>query len=95
MGPNRKEKMIRRITIDALLIIAAFIMPWWLVVIASVYFLFKFERFYEIILMGLVLDSLYSVPVKTYGDFELIFTVSAFSLYIVAIFARNKLKFYS
>lgn len=48
-----------RIAADVLLFLSAFIFPWWAVLAAGALLLFFFNNFWEVMIVGLVIDVLY------------------------------------
>jgi hypothetical protein len=79
--------MKKRITFGAALIISAFILPWWFSFIAALIGAFYFENLYEIIFVGLIIDSLYGNWISVYG-FNFAFTV----FFLVTFFLVSKFK---
>lgn len=83
--------MISRIIFGVLLIFMAFLLPWWMVFILALLGLFYFENLYEVILVGLILDSLYKLPFTLWG-FEFIFTLFfIIAMYLIIKFRKNLL----
>jgi len=74
------------------------IYPWWITVLTVLILIFFFDYYLEAILVGLVLDSAYSLPFLTDQTlfwpieplFGLIFTFTA----VMAIFIAEKIKNY-
>lgn len=71
------------------IILAIILMPWWFVVVLAVAFSFLFN-FLEIMVYGMVLDSLYSVS-STFLSGH-IFLIGAFVLYVVSAKIRPNLR---
>lgn len=53
----------QRIVYDCLLVLSLMAMPWWFTFCLGLLFTFRVPYFYEFIVVGIVLDVLYSVPV--------------------------------
>jgi hypothetical protein len=79
--------MKKRIAFGIILIISAFVLPWWISFVASLIGLFYFKNLYEVIFVGLIIDSLYGVGVVLYG-FEFVFT----AFFLISFFAISKFK---
>jgi len=73
-----KTFFIKRILISLIFLYCAFILPWWLIIILGLALVFYFNNYYEFIVAGLILDSLYGNIVsidKFYFLFTLITTI--------------------
>ncbi|MDO8590389.1 MAG: hypothetical protein Q7R65_00220, partial [bacterium] len=84
--------MRTRIVLDIMLVLAVFALPLWLVCPAAIIFLFLFENFYEIIIVGIIIDSLYGVPLRFF-PIPVIYTASASFLFIARSFLKKHLRF--
>lgn len=62
---------------------------WWLVCLVAFFFLILFPLYYEIILWGILYDSLYGIPVPLLGGFDQIFTVIAIILFVCSYTLRH------
>ncbi len=81
----------RRIIIDILLIVGAFIAPWWLVCLATVVCLFVFESFYEIFAVALSIDVLYGMPMR-FVPVPLLFTFFATLCFLGGMFLKKHIR---
>jgi hypothetical protein len=83
--------MIFRVVFGVVLIISAFVLPWWVSFILSLIGLFSFRRLYEVVFVGIILDSLYPIPFSIWG-FDFIFTLFfIIALYLIVKFRKNLL----
>ncbi len=74
---------MKRVLYGAFLIISAFILPWWIPVIFSLIGIFYFDNLYEIIFVGLIIDTLYGSNLSLIG-LDIVFTISlTLALYIL------------
>jgi hypothetical protein len=64
----------KRVIFSTLFILSPFLLPWWLVIIIGLFLTFYFKNFYEFILSGLILDSLYG-KIISIENFYFIFTL--------------------
>lgn len=87
--------MQKRILIDAVLFLAILFLPPIFSMVIALFLLYYFESFYEIIFVGLVIDSLYGRPVADLYDFSYSMTFISSALFISSIFIKRRLKFYS
>ncbi len=86
--------MRKRVFLDIVLFIGAFIAPPWLALLVALFGLFLFENFYEIFAVGLIVDGLYGT--KTLVLFiPLLYTVFSGLLFVATAFLRKHLRFYS
>ncbi|MCR4334200.1 MAG: hypothetical protein NUV47_00485 [Patescibacteria group bacterium] len=86
MGGNYKTiKNIRWIVV-VFILLSVFLFPWWFYVSLSLIALFYFDNFYEIILIGLAIDSLYTVELRN--------TFIALLLFVVSIYLKKSLVFF-
>jgi hypothetical protein len=58
---------MRRALYGVALLISAFILPWWIVVLFSVLGILYFPQLYEVIVVGLILDTLYGANISLQG----------------------------
>ncbi|HEY4490058.1 MAG TPA: hypothetical protein VJC12_02275 [Candidatus Paceibacterota bacterium] len=77
---------LKRIFIDILLFVSVFIAPWWFTVILGFILVFLFENFYEVLIIGLIIDSLY-------GAHSLTWTIAFSLLFLFSLFVKKHLKF--
>lgn len=65
---------MKRIIYSIILILSAFLLNWWIVSILAIVGLFYFDNYFEAVIAGLIIDSLYGAVLTFYG-FEFVFTV--------------------
>ncbi len=85
----------KRILVDIVLLLGIFWLPWWIVFLAGIVCLFIFKSFYEVIILGLLIDSLYNAPVAQFYHFHFVITIVALIFFIISVIVKNKLRFYS
>ena len=69
---------------------------WWLTLIAAVIFLFVYDSYYEIVLVGICFDALYASPQQGALDYHThLATIAAIVLLFASIFLKKRLAFYS
>lgn len=74
---------MKRVSFGVILILSAFIFPWWVSFLLSILGLFHFENLYEVIVVGIIIDSLYGTGISIYG-FDMIFTLTlAVLMYLI------------
>jgi hypothetical protein len=83
--------MAKRIIFSIVLIILAFVAPWWIGFILALAGLFYFKGLYEVIAVGIILDSLYGASFSIFG-FNFVFTAFfLIAFYIISTFKKNLL----
>lgn len=82
-----------RIILDIILILGAFIAPPWLTLLISLIGLFSFGNFYEIFVVGFIVDGLYGIATPTMF-IPALYTVISGCVFIAIIFLRKHLRFY-
>ncbi len=86
---------MRRILVDILLILSIFFFPWWLTLGLSLIALFYFDNFYEILFLGIGIDSLYNATIAIYHPVEFVATIIAIVLFVGVTILKNRLRLYS
>lgn len=85
--------MIARVVFIIFLLISAFVLPWWFTFIFAISASFYFKNFYEVVFVGLVMDSFFGSQV-IFADFSYILTITFFILILVINQIRQKLIMY-
>lgn len=91
MDKTKKTKIIKRIFFSILLILSVFLLPWWAVLVFSVTFVVFFEKPYEAIIAGGLLDSLYGAPFMFFARVDIFFTIVFLLIFIVSYYVKEKL----
>ncbi len=79
-----------RILADILIVIISFVLPSWAVFSFGLICLVFFDRYYEILFLGTVLDGIYGLQSVYFGHFY--FFVSVI-LFLIAYFFKKHLRF--
>ncbi len=83
--------MIPRILYGLFIILCAFLAPWWISVVFSFLGLFYFKNLYEVIAVGIIIDSLYGSNLEIL-NFSFVFTLFFIvSFYVVLRLRKNLL----
>jgi hypothetical protein len=84
--------MLKRVFWGIFAILTIFFLPWWIVFLVALALLFYFDRFYEVIIIGIIADVLYSSI--NFLDFPYPITlVSIIFLYIISKFKKNLIAY--
>ena len=90
---KKNSKVLQRIVVDVVLLLALFMLPLWLFVILALYTLFKYDNYYEFIFFGVLADSAYSLS----GLFPLsgiIFSISSILIFVVLVWLKSRIISY-
>lgn len=85
--------MTKRIVADILLMIAAFLLPWWIVLLCAAALSLVFNRFFELLLVAFLMDLLYAVPLQRFGGFEFVLSLASVPLYFIFSFIKSRMRF--
>jgi len=82
--------MLNRILFGIILIISAFIFQWWISFVLSIIGLFYFKHLYEVLAVGIIIDSLYGqgIQLPIFESFNFIFTL----ILLIALLLISKFK---
>ncbi len=86
---------MKRVLVDIFLILSLFLFPWWITLAAGLIMLFIFDDFYEILFLGLGIDSLYNATIPIYYSFQFVSTIIAIVLFVGVTMLKNMLRLYS
>jgi hypothetical protein len=84
-----------RIFIDIILVILAFIAPWWIPFAIGIILLFVFRTYWELIILGLIIDTFYNAPVDRFYNVQFILTILAIISVIISIHLKARLRFFN
>lgn len=85
---------MRRVIFDIGLFISIFIFPWWFSVLLILIGIFTFSNFYEFIVVGVIIFSLYSIPGDRIISSPIIFSLGIILLYVIIQSIRNNIILY-
>lgn len=85
--------MLSRVLFGIILVISAFVFQWWISVGLSIIGLLYFKRLYEVIAVGIILDSLYgkNFDIPFIESFDFPITIILMILLFVSIKMKNNL----
>ena len=88
-GSSKKDIVLVRSVVTALLLIFILLTPWWLYTGLIIFFIFYLSPYYEALFLGFFVDALYGPSVLL--DFPLLFTSSAVILVLFSKPLRERL----
>ncbi len=87
------KTIFQRIVFDAALLVSALMFPLWCALALAFVGLFLFEQFYEIVLLGLMIDAVYGVPLPLL-HLPALYTIFASALFLLALPLRKRIRYY-
>ena len=95
LSTNHSINVMRlRIATDIFLVLMMFMAPWWITMLLAVVGLFVFRNFFEIIIIGIMLDSLYNASVARYYNVQFLMTYMAIVLFVATSFIKPRLRYF-
>lgn len=79
--------MKKRFFFDVVLLLSVLYAPWWLVAVLAFFGAFSYPFFYEVIVIGLLMDILYGSSSTTLNGS--LGTIGAISIFIIALYAKK------
>jgi hypothetical protein len=84
---------IFRVITGIILVLLTFIAPWWLVMILAAGACFYFFHYFEIVGLGLIIDSLYNAPIRDLGHIQVFCALLGLVVLIAAEEVRERTRF--
>lgn len=86
--------MILRIFLNIFIFLSILFFPWW-ITLGVVLIILAIYNAYEVIVLGIFADALYSVPLVDFFNIQFVFTIIFVSLLVVSSFLKKKVIFYN
>jgi len=86
--------MIKRVIFDVVLILSAFILPWWVSGLLALIGIFIFDDFYEFVITGVIYYSLYANINNCLISFPIFFGTIIIVTYLIIQLIKNNLFLY-
>lgn len=86
--------MLNRFSLDILLILSIFLMPWWISTIFTVALLLYINSYYEAIFLGFFFDFAYSIPTELFFGFRFVFSVLFIFIFLISGPLKRRLRYY-
>ncbi len=77
---------------DLLLLVAATLLPWWLVLPCAAVFFFIFEHYVEFLLLALFMDLIYGAPLAHFFGFQFILSLGSAVLFLALTFIKKRMR---
>ncbi len=88
----KTRRMMIRVSADLLLLMAAFFLPWWVVLLYGVGLFFVFDRFFELFFVAFLMDLIYAVPLPRFGRFEFVLSLGSVLLYFILTVIKRRMR---
>jgi hypothetical protein len=85
---------MNRIIAGTILLISILFGYWWITWILAIILLFTFPVYYEIIICGIIYDSLYGISSIRFMGIEYVFTIFSIVLFLFSLLLTKHLKIY-
>lgn len=82
-----------RIVVNIGLLVSAFFMPWWFTMALALCAALYFSSYYEIVVLGIILDSLYNASIPRFYHIQFVLTYGAIIVIVISIILRERLRF--
>jgi len=92
MKNSHNNFFLKRLAIDVALLVALFVLPWWIFALISIVLLFFIPTFYEIIFLGIFIDSIYGGNVLSLSGHY--FTIGSVAIFVIFHWLSKKLLFF-
>lgn len=87
------SRTFKRVGVDALLLLGAFLLPWWLVLFSACVMVFVFGNFFELLLVAFLIDLLYGSPLPYFFNSSFILSIGAAVSYVVLSVIKTHIRF--
>ncbi|HNU95556.1 MAG TPA: hypothetical protein PLZ70_00600 [Candidatus Paceibacterota bacterium] len=86
--------MLKRILFDLIILIAIFILPWWINIPLLFIAIFSFRNFYEFLLFSAIIFAVYSVPDGRLISNQYFYLALVSSVFILIELFKRQIIFY-
>ena len=86
---------MKRGLFDIILFLSLFILPWWVGGIMAIIGIFLFNNFYEFIISGVIIYSLYTIVGSGIFSSSIFFSALIIISYIIIQFIRSRIIIYN
>ncbi len=94
MNLSTKNNYIRSIA-TILMLLSILFVPWWTTALYAVFLVLYFDYYVEVMIAGIIFDSLYAVPLARFYNFTYVATLFAGVIFIAAVYLKKRLTFYT
>ncbi len=86
--------MMKRVIFDIVLFISVFVFPWWISIPLAFVGIFVYKNFYEFIVSGVIIYSLFATPGGRIISSPIFFSLVIIFLYTIIQFIRSNIILY-
>lgn len=87
--------MVKRVFFSIILLFSVLFLPFYITIPLAIFGLFYFPVYFESIVLLFISDLLYGAKEMRYFDFRFVMSSLTLLLFILIVFFKKKLKFYS
>lgn len=91
MYKEKNNELWKRLTVDLCLLAAVYWFPWWVSLALAMAVFFAFSEFVELILVGLMIDTLYA-PHQTFSVLSYKYFLLSVALFFVLSLIKRQLR---
>ncbi len=88
-----ESQLKKRVICDVILFCLVFLLPWWVSLILGLIFALSFENYYELLFLGIFIDSLYTTPLAFYHHFQFVISLFCAIVLLILVPLRKQLRF--
>jgi hypothetical protein len=85
---------MKRVVFDVILFLSVLIFPWWISVLGVIIGIFAFKNFYEYIIAGVVIYSIFSVPSSRIISSPVLISLIIVGSYLIIQYIKNNIILY-
>lgn len=91
---HMNKGIVFRIIYDSVVLVGILFVSWWYILFLCFVGVIIFQRYYECIFVGILLDMLYGIPREQLMSIPIIFTITTSILFIVSGGLKTHARFY-
>lgn len=82
----------KRIILNAVILFSLLALPWWCTAAFALAGIFVFDTFFEAVIAGFIMDSLYGVPTGYFHGITFVSTLAAAAALAVVLYIKPQLR---
>ncbi len=86
--------LFKRLAANLIVLGSVIFLPWFISAILVVIFYFVFDRYYEGVIAGFLMDSLYGIPRSAFYGFEGIATLASGFAFLMSLYIKSVVRYY-
>jgi hypothetical protein len=86
---------MKRLILDVILSLSIIFLPWWVSVTLALWFIFIFDYYWEAVLAGATIDTLYGMSQNSLSWLSHLFFLGLLIVLLISFPLKSRLKYYS